>query len=435
MFSSTLILAALFFPSRGHLRLEYVLVALVLVIIIAQKGFGPFARVRRELFFLGYLTISGLISIMVYNAGEGTFHYRDLFSVARYPVYGAVLAAAAISTRGISRSKKTLARMIGVSAIGVAIISLLQHYNPGNIDSLIRTLFPVAQAGSFEPEYGTLAAMRLTGTTGNPNWWGFTIVATFLLVIARVFVARGLSWLPIVVLLVPCLVLTGSRTAAVAALGGIVVILALSARVGALGAGRIALSTFVALFVIGWGAYYQLNLAADTSRFDIRNMGSLVMRFEVWTATLEEYQDDIILGRGPAKLERRYGFQDASSYAVRDNIYISFLAQYGVIGLVGFLGLCILQVVRLFALSRTCQADDRWWPIGLLGIMAAWLLFGATADSFFFVPSSNLFLILYGTALAVSLSESESPVDATGGLPARNGEIAPPLDPRSAPLR
>jgi len=402
MFSIALLVAVLLLPSRGHLRPEYLLVGLLVVGIIAQRGFGPFAYVRHELTLLAFLTITGLLSILVYNLGEGTFHYRDLLSIVRYPVYGAILAAAAVSTRSARRSKEKLGSAIGLIALVVVVISFLQQFDVGGFDSLLQTAYPNSERGLNEPEYGTFAAGRLTGTATNPNWWGFTIVALFLMLTARVLIAKRIVWIPILFLLTTCLILTGSRTAAVAALIGVGLIMTLGVLTGATSIGRVAISGFVAVLVIGWGVFYQLNLAADTRRFNMDNMGSFLMRVGVWNATLQEYENDIVLGRGPAKLERRAGFRDASSFAVRDNIYIAYLAQFGIVGLVGFLGFSLTQVTRLFALTKRADPPDRWWPVGMLGVMAAWMLYGVTADSFFFVPASNILLVLYGTALMAS---------------------------------
>jgi O-antigen ligase len=148
-------------------------------------------------------------------------------------------------------------------------------------------------------------------------------------------------------------------------------------------------------------------------------MGSFLIRIEVWSATLDEYQDDIVLGRGPAKLDRVTGFRDASSFHVRDNIYIAFLAQFGIVGLVGFLGFSLTQIIKLFSLTRRANPPDQWWPIGMLGTMAAWMLFGVAADTFFYVPASHILLVLYGTALvagepevATRKSRGPGPTDA-----------------------
>jgi len=406
MFSIAFLIAVFLFPSRGHLRLEYVLVVLLLIGVLLRGDLSPFSKVRRELYFLAFLTIGGLVSILFHVASGGTFDYRDLMSIVRYPVYGAILVSVIVAAPRTERSREATGMTIGFIAIAVGIISLLQHYDVGGIDSLLRTVYSTtAIGGADEPEIGSLAAGRLTGTSGNPNWWGFTIVSLFLMLTARAVTTKRLLWIPVLLLLVTSLILTGSRTAVVAALFGAGLITILGFKSGSTGIGRSMVIALFAVLVIGWGVFYQLNLAADANRFSIERMGSFLIRIEVWSATLDEYQNDIVLGRGPAKLDRVAGFRDASSFHVRDNIYIAFLAQFGIVGLVGFLGFSLTQIIKLFSLTRRANPPDRWWPIGMLGTMAAWMLFGVAGDSFFFVPASTILLVLYGTALVAGEPE------------------------------
>lgn len=398
-----LLLLVVLSPARGHLRAEYAIVSMILITTLARRGLGPILRVRREIGFFFFLSISGVISIAAYVSSGGSFSPRDLLSIVRYFAYGAILAAAAsVSPRNPEKFRRQFGSAIVWMSLIIAIISFAQFYNPLGINQLIKTIYPESGVEGFAPLEGSLAASRITGTSGNPNWWGFMIAAFLLMLISRSLIGRRMLGLPILFALATALLLTGSRTAVVAVLGGAMVIGALGARTGSVRIGQIVLSGIVALFVIGWGTYYQLNLAADTERFNVNQMSSLIVRFEVWSQTLEEYKDDLILGRGPAKSDRRLGLQDASSFHVRDNIYVSYLAQYGLVGLFGFLGLCFYQAARLLTLASRTAAPDSWIPVGMLGVLAAWLLFGATGDSFFFVPASNFFVALYGLTIATA---------------------------------
>jgi lipid-A-disaccharide synthase-like uncharacterized protein len=322
-------------------------------------------------------------------------------SIVRYPSYAVLLVSVSSIVMTPDRMR-VLVRFIGWTAIACSTISIFQYFNFLGLNQAFISLYRDIEIDSYYYslvlDYGT---RRVIGTAGNPNSWGFCLSVIGLLVMARIVFSRHLIWLPHLVLVAMSILLTGSRTATIGFLAGAAVMLGVGvlrgqAKGAAIVAATIAMLTIPVVFWI-----YTQEVAEGADRFSTRQMGSLMARFEVWTETIKEYSNDLLIGRGPNKAARRLGFANASSYHVRDNIFISVFAQFGLLGISLLIALFWVQWRKLWRLTTSGNPDYQFWTFGMIGGFVSWCLFNLMADAFFALHPTHLFLALYGLTLAV----------------------------------
>jgi O-antigen ligase len=253
------------------------------------------------------------------------------------------------------------------------------------------------------------------GTSGNPNLWGFVLSCFGILALARVFFGRGMRFVPVLLGLVLALAMTGSRSAMLSFFVGSAATALLSMvfmrrTVAGLAIGVVAT---LSLPIIGVAVVSSLG----SERFESGNISSLYKRFYVWQATIAEYQDDFLLGRGPAKSLRKRGFAgDASKFHVRDNNYVQTFAEFGIIGLGLLVSLFLAQFAHLWRLAPKVPIEERHWVLGGLGIVASWIVFNLSADAFNNVYLAHTQWIFYGSILAIghqSVMEAQQAGDAS----------------------
>lgn len=412
--------SAMFLPHFGHARPEYVFLLLLLIPVLrGGLGHSPLAGVRTDVVLLGLMVISGMISIVAYNATHAgsVFHWRDLMSIVGYPTY-AVMIVATANVALDSRGKKTLSRYIGFAALLASLISIVQFFDIGGLNRLFLELYRSADDDiyfrNFVLDYGN---RRVFGTAGNPNNWGFALTMLGLIVMARVVYHRHLTWVPHLVLILVSILMTGSRTALLGFMLGAVVIVAIGVQMGRARGGTVATALFAVLLIPIVFAVYtaQVDERQGAERFSSKQIGSLIMRFELWTATIEEYSSDMFIGRGPSKAARRKGFEDAESFHVRDNIFVSVFAQFGVVGLSLLFGFFVAQGSKLYRYARLSPPQSLFYSIGAVGVFVAWALYNTAADAFFALHPTHNFLGVYGAAIAwarPALAPAEQPASA-----------------------
>jgi O-antigen ligase len=398
--------AAIFMPHWGHARAEYPFLAILFLVALRRGAGGALRPIRADIVILALMVLSGILSIIAFNAFHGGFHWRDLMSLVRYPTYAVFL----IATAGFpfdERSSRSFFRFIGVIGVVCGTLSVIQYYNALGLNSwflrMYRDIIFDEYVSNFVLEGGV---RRVIGTSGNPNNWAFLLATISLLLAGRIVLAARLRWLPLLAFTLLALLMTGSRSNLIGFLAGLLAMLAVAVAlhrqrrpVAAIVGGAAILLVLSLVFLA-----YTESMAQDPQRFTTDRIGSFLSRIEVWRSTLTEYKSDFLLGRGPNKAARRIGFRDASSYHVRDNIFIAIFAQFGMIGVLLFLALLAVQFQALLRAAREAPASLAYWPIAMIGVLVAWVLYNMTADAFFAAQPATIFLFLHGTTIALTIS-------------------------------
>jgi O-antigen ligase len=403
-----LAISVLMIPGYGHARLEY---PLVIILVFAGLVGGRFGRIRRilpELALFYALMLSASLSISVYYSTHSGFHWRDLMSVLRLPVYSLVLTGALLVPMD-ARLKRVFGALIVIICVFGTLVSVVQYFNIGGLNAFFLQMYR-SHVDTYVDQfiYGA-GERRVIGTAGNPNLWGFVMACYAIYVFARITVARGYALLPVLFGVIVAIAMTGSRSSLLSFVIGAVTILLSSLRF-ARSAGP-ALLLVAAMTVSVPVAVVVVAQQLGSERFDTQNVRSMYGRFYVWRETLKEYQDDLLIGRGPLKSARKRvkltDLSDASAFSTRDNNYIAAVAETGLLGLALLLTLFGIMWVRLWRLASRVPPSELHWALSGLGIMTAWIAFNGTADAFNNVYLAHNFWVLYGVTLAIAYNSIE----------------------------
>lgn len=307
---------------------------------------------------------------------------RALTTIATYTA-----AAGIIFATGAWRGTVT-------SALGMALPSSLVE------NSVFFSSIAIRRFGAFAGE-GELFPNRLMGFSISFSALSMICLLIIPLMYWRFQVSRGYTrmlYLGMVIALLICLLLTGSRIAYMAFLAGLTLYCVLRLRL----LSKPNRPFTIALTLTGTGAMllfgylsFSLILASLQSAFVDLRPGSWLVRLEVYVVTLRLLPEHIIAGWG---VPVRISGQSSSFSAGTHSSYLGMLFQHGIVGLSLYLGLwlsiwrIVLRGLRqhhvtryesyfwmaiafaIFAFNLREVADTWWWDLSLLYVI--WLLWG-----------------------------------------------------------
>jgi O-antigen ligase len=403
-----LAISVLMIPGYGHARLEY---PLLIILVFAGLVGGRFGRIRNilpELALFCALMLSASLSIFVYYSTHSGFHWRDLMSVLRLPVYSLVLTGALLVPMD-ARLKRVFGALIVILCVMGTLVSVVQYFNIGGLNAFFLQMYRSDVATYVDQFIYGSGERRVIGTAGNPNLWGFAMACYGIYVFARITIARGYALLPVLFGVIVAIVMTGSRSSLLSFVIGAVTILIASLRYArSIGPALLLVAVMTVSVPV---AVVVIAQQLGSERFDTQNVRSMYGRFYVWRETLKEYQDDLLIGRGPLKSARKNvkltDLSNPAAFSTRDNNYIAALAETGILGLVLLLTLFGVIWVRLWRLASRVPPSELHWVLSSLGVMTAWIAFNATADAFNNVYLAHNFWVLYGVTLAIAYNSLE----------------------------
>ncbi|MCU1285423.1 MAG: hypothetical protein JWO13_1773 [Acidobacteriales bacterium] len=319
---------------------------------------------------------------------------RDFLEFAKLLEYFLLFAAmATIKLDGIAFKRVIVAAMAAYACS--AMLGFAQYFDIANVNASISPVYASGHNLGAMLEYS-----RVTGTTGNPNVFGATMVIASCLTLAlalfgktptlRVFAWIGLG------MFIGALSLAQSRTAAIALCVGFIVTLTLSFRQRFIG--RVALSAMVIVVLIAAIGGIVLSSATlhEQNRYrelkDPASAGTFKERLAMWEPNIRLWEQSPILGYGPAKL---------TMDRIVDNEWVLLLRRYGVLGMTAFILLFwrINQALKKLRLQTRADTLLIAVTIALQAIiisMAVYML-AATVynDSFQLMP---ILMVLSGVA-------------------------------------
>jgi hypothetical protein len=130
-------------------------------------------------------------------------------------------------------------------------------------------------------------------------------------------------------------------------------------------------------------------------------------RFQLWQAAIAMVRDYPMLGIGPDNFRWMYGPYSSNARWNTDihanNLYLEFLADTGVLGLVTFMWF----VWRITTLATqgllTNHRDSSWiWRVALLASLSAWFVHGLLDYFFEFTPTYVAFWIIAGLTVGLA---------------------------------
>jgi len=395
-------------PGRGHLRAEYLLAGIGIAVALLSGRTGRFRLLGGELALLGTMFASGLLSIAVYYVTHSdsatVLADRDVLSVARFPTYaGFMLVGAALAPadpRQLGRLRVTLSALAALSCL----MSVAQYFDLLGLNhGMARLYTPESLArGDLDLVLGGGVTRRIAGTLGNPNWWGWWLLALATFAYSWAASSSLVRGLPLLVGLSVALLLTGSRTSLVSLVVGIT---AASFALGrAMGAQyrRASVGILVTATMIGSGWIGIQTVYEAQDRYSVQNIDSLYARFRLWQEGTAIIAENPILGTGPRKSELLRTAADARRATFVDNAYLAVLARFGFVGLALYLAFLVWVSVHALRAANSAPNGSRWWPAATFGAWAASWVFGLAADMIFAVQPMLLLSLFHGVSIGIS---------------------------------
>jgi O-antigen ligase len=184
--------------------------------------------------------------------------------------------------------------------------------------------------------------------------------------------------------------------------------------------GRVLKISIVAVILLG--VALVLSNERVVSRFkeigqgDVANYNNQV-RFSHWKKGFEVFKENPILGVGPRAIPNsppvpnplfpQYAERERPKYYHAHQVFLTVLAESGLVGLIGFLALHLAPIVILWPYRKSRDKVRRFWVYGAF-VMALQLFFNGLTDAVFTLkPLMYIYWTVTGTALwAVSQSSS-----------------------------
>lgn len=366
-------------------------IGLVLVLVLA----GGILILARGLPTIG-IPGSPLFVLLLLSGLVGTFRSESpLISISEWlPVLGSfviyILAAGAL--RGLKEIQRVL-DIIAVSFLIPALVGFHQLFTRQGV--LVEGLgFP-----------------RIRGTFVHPNPFGFFLVLMVGVFLSEALLHRGRRRFLSLAGLCSALVLLGGTFTRIAWLGAVTVI----AVIGALRSRGIVILLPVVLGLVA------ALIPAVTERLSDPLGGSFADRyFRLWPGTLKEWMASTtdatpfltgvnrLLGLGPGAglflAQRGYG-----RVSPPHNDYLRLLVEYGLIGLVVFIGLLtVLIVFSYMSWMQSRKANERAATISLvfLSLTLAFSIMSLTDNVFGYTANQVYFWTIGGLAVAAQRSAS-----------------------------
>jgi hypothetical protein len=283
---------------------------------------------------------------------------------------------------------------------------------------VVQSLFLPGFAQMVFPDQGwDVQGHRLVSTLLDPNFAGALIAIGLLVLLARM--SHGVQaalWKP--VLLFAALVLTISRSAVLAFLAGVVIILflrGLSKRLLKIGGLLLVLMLpFVPLI---------LDFAIRFGRFSLE--GSAALRVLSWLRALKIFADNPILGIGfntYGFVQRSYGYSPVfgADFAL-DGGLLFIAVMTGLIGVSLYSGMLLLVLVRCRRISKDASrsADERGLALGAAAVTVAMVVHSVFLNSLLFPFLMETLWVLWGFTFVLRSHEHLEAEVPSSGQPRR----------------
>jgi O-antigen ligase len=326
------------------------------------------------------------------GAGETSFFIKDLFTpvaLVRMTLIAAIMASFDFTEKHVQQFSKGF---LLVALLSIA-LALVQRYSPHTLSGFVEKYY-ATQIRSLEiTTKGTQA--RVVGTLGNANVFAGYLVMMAAGCLAIVLFSKRLIRLVAVVAyfgLASAVVLaTASRTGIISLtlVTGVELLLSMQgrARLPAL----IIFLILVPIFITVRNQAYSLPLNPRTQALIAGEEGAvdrgIQSRFRLWSRSWEEAQSSILFGVGSRKM----------TYQITDNGYLYTLLKCGLLGLLPYVTMIILLLLRVLRSYFTERDRARRLTIAFgTAVVLSHSLFEFTGDFFWNIGYGAFLAALIG---------------------------------------
>lgn len=392
------VISMFLYPPIFLVRPEYALLCIGAAWGLMKFGIRPVGEIRWEVLLLVVtMCFAGATTVFQLSAPPGQ-SVVDWGIFVRNIVYLCALLTGYFFGLGRDQVGGGVRTGLLIIACAAVAISYVQYFNVGGVSLVMVPLYG--------EKYGNLAQgyswRRIMGTMGNANYWGLVlswIVVAGIVMAFRVSALWRIAWLALAVASFGAIFLTGSRSALLVVL---VLLLVLAVTQGVsrapLGPTRSPLNMLVVgLFVAvavgvvvaaGFSGVYE-----DADRFSPKNLRTLHLRLALWQSALETWASgprEVLFGAGQQNpgMGPHFG----------DNMYILLLRNNGLFGLLVYVGLMVLTVVRTAVVAKTYSET-----VAILGfvVLLSIAIFNLSSDAWFNIRITEAALLLYGSVIGL----------------------------------
>lgn len=428
-----------------RLRLVHVLRVSLVLMVVANLGYIPLASYGRKEapFLFNDLLILLLVGIGTLLAVRNRRLVLDLpasFALA-FAAVGAISAILAVpkfelTAFQLAFSLAYLARWLAYFAVYLLVINFVRRPDVSTVWSaleagiLLFSVFGIVQA-IFLPGFAQMVypesevyvdwdyqGHRLVSSFLDPNFAGGLIVVGLLVLLARLSYGVPVAYWKLVVV-TTALVLTVSRSAILAFLAGLLVILAgrgLSRRLLKVGAALLLLAIPFLPLIVGFAA-----------SFDKFSFGASAMaRVVSWVRAFEIFADNPVLGVGfntYGFAQEAYGYQAGGRATFTVEGGLLFVAvMTGVVGIAVYCGMLalVLRRCRRIWTRAAALAEDRGLALGTAAVTVALVVHSVFVNSLLYPFLMEPLWVLWALTFVISRPESgpesvEAPAPVAAG--------------------
>jgi len=269
-------------------------------------------------------------------------------------------------------------------ATSIILTSIFQYYNFLGINKFLVPIYTSSGAANslMHGEFWR----RVTGTYGNPNYWGLAMGTISVISFYFIYFKKRILGLPFLLLSFISIIFTGSRAALISTLLSIFLsTFFILHQEKKLHNAIVFCFTAAASGLILYFIFTNFIEYENKGRFDTSNVATLDSRIAYWLQILDSIQKSTI------RIFIGYGSAKAVSIQYGDNMYIRMIRDYGIIGLFTYLSFLYTITKNIIFLSKQKITEARL----MLYFIVMYLIFDLTADCWFEVRIICLFLISY----------------------------------------
>lgn len=329
---------------------------------------------------------------------SGSNNYAELFAINNFAYFGALLVLVAAMNPDTFDFKR-VCRAFYAAAFIVALLGLAQYFFSSYMISEWYVNAYMKYRLSTDFEYRI--ADRVLSTFGNPHTVGMYLGIMLMFAIGSNFTGFNRSWTKFlwVAVLVTAIILTRSRTTYICLAIGYVYLMVFFNRTGlkyliySVGAFALIFGVLTRFLPPNWlDRLFNYQQTVDT-------------RFDLWAMATERFMASPLFGAGPNP-----GIYLADSALAKpiDNVYLTILASYGLVGfmvLLGFLYLIINQLAKIAETDIGLRYAVRGAGCGLLMLLVASL----SGDFLLHPKLMGAYLLLLGCIFVAYRQKAEPP--------------------------
>lgn len=352
---------------------DFLSVLLVLMVIVTIVKDKDKFNIKYDYTFLLYIllflwsTVSLVISTLVFN---NLVNLTDLFALTKYLYFFLVLVVGYNISRYVEIN--VFLKHVFIATIISVTVSILQFYNPLNINNLISYIYTDEKLRDI-----TTGNARVFGTLYNANWFGVYLSFIVPIAMSSILIPQSkkkvLKVLPIITVIMASIgiLLSGSRTAIIVSIIGLLFtfIFSFINKPNY----KVVILPVTLILLIG---FLFNNIDLNVKRFDeltslmksestignVQSASGRVVRMEEGMAM---FYDNPILGVGLS----------STTELNAHNSYVTLLYRHGLIGLFIVLLFYIIYYFSFFNnFKKGRNIEHKYYSIGLTGGITAFLI-------------------------------------------------------------